>query len=130
MKRLSEDALRHHAAAWMEAWNAHDISAVLAPFAEAAEFTSPRAAELTGRALVRGRPALEAYWRRALTQRPDLRFLLLDVVCDVGAQTVVVHYVAEAGGRRQRACEIMRFRDGAQVEGEALYGALEPIAGT
>ena len=69
-----------------------------------------------------GKDALRRYWLAALADRPDLRFELISAICDVEAQTVVVHYVAQAGGKRTRMCEIMRFENGRQVHGEALHG--------
>ncbi|MDD3529792.1 MAG: nuclear transport factor 2 family protein, partial [Gallionellaceae bacterium] len=76
----------------------------------------------TGGTRVQGKDALRRYWLAALADRPDLRFELISAICDVEAQTVVVHYVAQACGKRTRMCEIMRFENGRQVHGEALHG--------
>lgn len=123
MTCLSRRDLEHHAQTWIDAWNRHDIDAVIAPFAEQAVFVSPRAAAVTGDAVVWGRAALRDYWTIALAAVPDLEFRLVSVVCDDVGQTVLVHYVARAGGRLLRASELMRFDGGQQVYGEAFYGA-------
>lgn len=123
MKYLTRAELEHHVVAWIEAWNRHDVDAVLEPFADDAVFVSPRAESVTGNATVLGRTALQDYWNKALAAVPDLRFELESAVCDERAQAVLVHYVSHAGGRTLRACELMRFRDGRQVYGEAFYGA-------
>ena len=123
MKYLTRAELEHHAQAWIHAWNRHDLDAVIAPFADDAVFVSPRAESVTGNATVHGRAALQNYWAKALAAVPDLRFELESAVCDEPSQTLLVHYVSRAGGRTVRACELMRFRDGLQVYGEAFYGA-------
>ena len=108
---------------WIEAWNRRDIEAVLAHFAEDARFTSPRAAERTGHATVSGRAALAAYWHGARAL-PSLHFTLDRVLWDEARREGVILYVADLGGTRRRAVEILRFgADGLASEGEALYGA-------
>lgn len=124
MTQLSRSDLKRHVGEWIEAWNRHDVAAVLEPFAEDAVFVSPRAASVTGDATVRGRDALRAYWQTALAVVPDLHFELQSAVCDEAGQALLVHYVARSGGRLVRACELMRFRNGRQIYGEAFYGAL------
>lgn len=122
MTTLSHEQLQAHAQAWIAAWNRHDVEAVLSVFADDARFVSGLAQAYTGGTLVRGREALRRYWLAAIADRPDLRFELVAPICDPAAQTLVVHYIAVVGGKRTRACEIMRFEDGRQIDGEALYG--------
>jgi hypothetical protein len=108
---------------WVAAWNRRDIEAVVAHFSEDARFTSPRAAERTGRATVVGRPALAAYWQGARAL-PSLHFTLDRVLWDAEKREGAILYLADLGGKRLRAVEIMRFgADGLIAEGEALYGA-------
>src|SRR4051794_40074301 len=110
-----------HARDWIAHWNARDLDGVLSVFAEEAVFVSPRAREVTGCATVVGRDALRAYWSAALDRVPDLRFELLDVVCDQARTTMMVHYLSHRGGSAVRACELMVFdKRGRQVSGEAL----------
>nr|MDT0524585.1 nuclear transport factor 2 family protein [Streptomyces sp. DSM 41633] len=53
---------------WVNAWNAHDVEAVLAHFHDDVMFSSPVAARVlpeTG-GVVRGKDALRHYWTTAL----------------------------------------------------------------
>ena len=128
MTHLSRHDLEDHASGWIAAWNRHDVEAVLEPFADDAVFVSPLAASVTGRATIEGRAALGAYWTAALGRVPDLRFRLVAALCDPQGQSLLVHYLSHAGGRTVRAAELMRFREGRQVYGEAFYGAVvDPV---
>lgn len=103
---------------WLDAWNAHDVEAVLRHFADDVVFTSPVAARLlpeTGGTL-RGKEALRGYWQEGLRQIPDLRFELVDLY--VGIDTVVVNYRNQAG---RLVDEVLRFEDGLVVEGHGTY---------
>ncbi|NJR80285.1 nuclear transport factor 2 family protein [Sphingomonas sp. 36D10-4-7] len=108
---------------WIANWNRRDVEAVLGHFTDDPVFISPLAATITGEREVRGKEALRAYWKRASAQSTSLRFDLIEAICDVPAQTLVVFYRAEKDGAARTAVEIMRFEDGRQVSGEALYGA-------
>lgn len=89
---------RQFAREWVEAWNAHDLDAVLAHFAEDASFSSPVAAQLLpdSGGILRGRAAIRAYWEAGLQRIPDLHFEIVDVY--VGVDTVVINYRNHAGG--------------------------------
>lgn len=108
---------------WLDAWNAHDVEAVLRLFADDVVFTSPVAARLlpeTGGRL-RGKEALRGYWQEGLRQIPDLRFELVDTY--VGIDTVVVNYRNQAG---RLVDEVLRFEDGLVVEGHGTYLTDQP----
>jgi steroid delta-isomerase len=121
MTREQVSALAHR---WIESWNARDVEGVLSYFDDSVRFTSPRAAEITGRSVVEGKPALRAYWVEALARLGSLRFTLDRVLWDEGERTMVFVYLAERNGRRHRACEILRFGEsGRAIEGEAMHGA-------
>jgi 8-oxo-dGTP diphosphatase len=69
-------ALIATARAWLDAFNARDLEALLALYADDAEHTSPklrdRDPESEGR--VRGKPALRAWWADAMQRLPGLRY--------------------------------------------------------
>ncbi|MCW2512957.1 MAG: hypothetical protein JWR11_1999, partial [Mycobacterium sp.] len=69
------------AADWVEAWNAHDVEAVLAHFHDDVVFSSPVAARVLPqtRGVVRGKDALREYWMTALDLLPDLHFEVIGV---------------------------------------------------
>ncbi|MFN8513829.1 MAG: nuclear transport factor 2 family protein [Thermomicrobiales bacterium] len=122
---LDRAAAEAFAAEWVAAWNARDVEAVLSHFAAEARFTSPRAAQRVGTAVVEGKTALGAYWRLAAAQATSLHFVLDHVVWDEARQELVILYTNERDGQRTRACEWLRFGpNGLAVEGAALYGAV------
>lgn len=113
--------MQRHAEDWIAAWNRRDVEAVLAHFAEDAVFVSPRAAAMTGSAVVRGKTALRDYWQLPAVR---LEFVLDHVICDPEAREMAVIYDRVYGGTRTRGCETMRFDEsGRQIAGEALFGA-------
>jgi ketosteroid isomerase-like protein len=103
---------------WVDAWNAHDVEAVLEHFHDDVVFTSPVALRLlpeTG-GVVRGKPALRHYWTTALTQVPNLRFTVEGVY--QGIDTVVIAYRNQDDGLVN---EVLKFDDGLVVEGHGTY---------
>lgn len=106
------------AARWAAAWNARDIEAVLAHFAEDCTFTSPVARQLFGGdGVIRGKATLRAYWTHALEKVPDLHFEVLGV--HSGIDTVVIHYRNQRGNE---VCEVLSFGpDGQVVLGHGTY---------
>ena len=95
---MDHDAATRFARDWLDAWNAHDIEAVLAHFADDAVFASPVAQRVFpgSDGVLRGKPAIRDYWARALERMPELRFALEGVYAGVGI--VVIHYRNQAGG--------------------------------
>lgn len=106
------------AARWIAAWNARDVDAVLADYADDVVFSSPTAVRFAPESggVVRGKDSLRAYWTRALDGNPDLRFELVGVYA--GIDTVVIHYRNQAGGLVN---EVMTFRDGRVAVGHATH---------
>lgn len=65
------------ARSWLDAFNAKDMDAILAHYAEDIEHSSPTVVRLLGdpSGVVRGKPALRAYFEKALASAgPALRF--------------------------------------------------------
>ena len=110
------------AARWIAGWNARDIDAVLAPFADDARFISPLATGLTGMSIIHGKQALRLYWLKALEAAPSLRFTLISTICDVDRQELALHYMVERNGQAMRAMETIRFAKGRPVEGQTFFG--------
>jgi len=106
------------ATSWVEAWNAHDLDAILAHFADDVVFTSPVAAQMlpeTG-GVLRGKAALRAYWGAGLPRIPDLHFDVIAVY--TGVDTLVINYRNHVGGL---VCEVLRFDGDLVVEGAGTY---------
>lgn len=108
------------ARAWIEAWNRHDLTAILSHYAEDIVFTSPAAARITGDASGRvvGKAVLAAYWGEALRRVPDLRFTLRSVLA--GVDSVAIRY--HSSRTDAEVVEVVRFgADGLAVEASAYY---------
>jgi len=110
------------AARWAAAWNARDLAAVLAHFAEDVVFTSPLAAQIdpATSGMVRGKAALSAYWTAALAKNPDLHFRVTEVF--EGVDSILIRFRTERGADR---IEALRFRDGVIVEGHGSFRAAD-----
>jgi len=82
---------------WVAAWNAHDLDQIMTHYEEAAELTSPVAAQLLGtpEGKVIGKENLRAYFQRGLQTYPDLHFRLEDVLW--GISSVVLYYTNQKG---------------------------------
>lgn len=82
---------------WIEAWNSHDLPAIMALYAPDIGFFSPYIIKLgmneEGR--IDSKAALEVYFSKALTVYPDLHFELYEVLS--GAGSVVLYYKSVNG---------------------------------
>ncbi|MBI3225481.1 MAG: nuclear transport factor 2 family protein [Mycolicibacterium cosmeticum] len=103
---------------WVDAWNDHDVEAVLAHFHEDVVFTSPVAERVVpgSGGVVRGKQALREYWIRALAQLPDLCFEIVGVY--QGVSTVVINYRNHRG---QLVNEVLIFDGDLVREGHGTY---------
>ena len=97
---------------WVAAWNAHDLDAILAHYAEDFEMASPVIVHMQVNAsgVLTGKSAVRAYWQKALQRMPDLRFELLTVL--VGVQSITLYY---RGARDRLAAEVFHFNAQGQV---------------
>lgn len=122
---MTEAAAQEFARHWVDAWNRRDVEAVLAHFADEVSFTSPKAQVFAGTPRIEGKAALRAYWRAGLARIEHLRFELDEAIWSARTETLTVVYRAIFDHQPAvRAVEIMRFRGGRVVRGEALYGAV------
>ena len=80
------------ALAWIEAWNGHDLDAILAHYTDDFVFDSPFIPVIAGEpsGTLRGKAAVGAYWAKALARTADLRFELVEVLW--GIRSVVIRY--------------------------------------
>ena len=104
---------------WIAAWNARDLDAILAHYADDVVFASPRAQEITGASRVVGKTALAAYWRAALDRSPDLRFEPERVL--TGADCMTIVYVRNG---ILRVAETLEFENGRVVRGYVAHAPL------
>ena len=109
---------RAFAQAWLAAWNAHDLDAVMRLFHDDVVFTSPLAAKVVpeSQGVLRGKDALRAYWGAALAQLPDLHFELTNLFA--GVDTLLIGF--RMNGEPERF-EILRFHGHRVGEGHGTY---------
>ncbi|HEY7246988.1 MAG TPA: nuclear transport factor 2 family protein [Xanthobacteraceae bacterium] len=121
---MTYESMMIFAEAWIAAWNRRDVDAVLAHFADEAQFVSPAAHRIVGYPVLRSKKEIEHYWRTALARISTLEFKLDHATWDERRRELNVVYDANRNGERKRACEFMQFGPhGRQIRGEALYGA-------
>ena len=80
------------AQSWLEAWNSHDLEAILDHYADDVELTSPFVVQVLGdpSGAIRGKDNLRMYFGMGLSMFPDLRFDLIQVF--VGVSSLVLRY--------------------------------------
>jgi ketosteroid isomerase-like protein len=106
------------ASQWLDAWNAHDLEAILRHFDDGVVFTSPLAIRIVegSDGVIRGKDELRSYWSEGLRRNPDLRFEIEDLY--LGVNTIVIHYRNHSGGLVN---EVLTFDGPLVVEGHATY---------
>ncbi len=90
--------LKKTAHAWFDAFNAHDIEALLSLYDEDAEHYSPKLKihqPLTN-GFIKGKPALRAWWSDAFKRLPQLHYELLQLI-EEGDQ-VFMEYIRQTPG--------------------------------
>ena len=109
--------------AWMDAFNAYDVEALVALYAEDATHTSPkiRALHPESGGRLRGRAALSAWWRDSNARLPGLRYELTALTANDAR--VIVEYVRHAPGQEPLpVAEAFDIRDGRIVASRVFHG--------
>jgi ketosteroid isomerase-like protein len=121
---ITHDAGQALGRSWTDAWNRHDLDAVMAHLREEIAFSSPHIPAIAGEpsGVLHGKPAVRAYWAEALRRMPDLHFDLQGVT--VGLDAVAIRYTNERG--RESVELLLVDGDGLVVRGAGTYG--EPVA--
>ena len=120
---MSSSPLIAVARAWLQAFNAHDVPALLALYAEDARHSSPKIRALhpdTGGALT-GHAALGRWWSEANARLPGLRYeetrLTADDTC------VFMEYLRHAPGEPPMpVAEVLEVRAGKIVSSRVYHG--------
>lgn len=96
---------------WVEAWNSHDLDAILSHYTDDFEMSSPVIVgtmnEPSGK--LKGKEIIRAYWSKALAKYPDLHFEKLHVLAGVGSVTIIYN------GVRGLSAEVFHFNSKAKV---------------
>jgi hypothetical protein len=116
----NETEARRFSDSWYAAWNLHDLDGIMGHYAEGIEHSSPFIARYNGDAdckALQGKPAVRAYFGRALERNPTLRFEPMHLA--VGVETVALVYRRMSG---EVAVETFRLRDGLVEASVSHYG--------
>ncbi len=113
-----------YARTWADAWNRRAVEDVLALFDENVTFTSPTALAVTGAAVVRGKPALRAYWNAAMAKITSIEFEVRRALWDPAARELAIIYVARINGAAKSVSENLVFgASGLVTSAEVFHGA-------
>jgi len=97
---------------WIEAWNKHDIDAIMLHYSPDIVFSSPLIVKILGKAdgTIQGKAELRAYFLMGLAKYPDLKFELRSFL--TGIDSLVIYYksVNDLVG-----AEVMLFNKGGLV---------------
>lgn len=108
---------------WLHAFNAHDVDALVALYADDATHTSPKIRALhpdTGGKLV-GKPALAAWWKDANARLPNLRYDL--VALTANDERVFIEYLRHAPNEPPMpVAEVFDVRNGLIVASRVFHG--------
>jgi ketosteroid isomerase-like protein len=109
---ISKESAQEFAEHWIDAWNAHDLSAILSHYTEDFQMSSPYIVQIANEpsGTLNGKSAVAAYWSAALEKIPTLHFELLQVLAGVGSVTVYYR------GVRGLAAEVFFFNESGLVE--------------
>ena len=115
---MDEDFAQQFAAEWLDAWNSHDLNAILGHFSDDVIFTSPLAQRIVegSDGVIRGIDDLRGYWSEGLRRNPELHFEIEDLY--VGVNTLVIQYRNHSGGLVN---EVLTFEGPLVVEGHVTY---------
>lgn len=96
-KMITEQKAQQIAREWIEAWNRHDLDAIISHYADDVEFTSPFVVKLLSNpsGTIKGKEVLRSYFEKALAAYPDLKFDLIQVL--TGVDSVTVYYRSVKG---------------------------------
>jgi hypothetical protein len=108
---------------WFAAFNAHDLEALLALYANDAQHYSPKLKVLRPETngLITGKDALRAWWRDAFDRLPTLRYEVVKLTAD--AEQVFMEYIRHVQGEEDlRVGEVLEISEGLIVASRVYHG--------
>ncbi|HUJ59553.1 MAG TPA: nuclear transport factor 2 family protein [Kofleriaceae bacterium] len=115
--------LRAIAERWLDCFARRDLDGLLALYADHAEHTSPkiRARHPETGGMLRGKPALRAWWADAFERLPSMRYEPTAITAD--ARRVVMEYVRHVDGEPDLpVAEVLEVEGGAIVRSKVFHG--------
>ena len=116
------DDFRKIAQKWFDAFNAHDIESLLALYDEDAEHYSPKLKvhQPSTNGLIKGKPALRAWWTDAFKRLPHLHYELLQLTAE--GDQVFMEYIRQTPGEEDlRVGEVLVIRNGKIVASRVYH---------
>lgn len=115
----------HFAQAWVEAFNAHDLDAILDHYAETLEFRSPLIPQLkfNESGVITARQELERYFRIGLNAYPDLHFTLHHVF--LGVNSLAIYYTSI---QNRLVCEVFQLNEQGKADKVDCHYGIAPVA--
>jgi hypothetical protein len=82
---------------WLDAWNQHDLEAIMAHYADDIQFWSPLIVQRLGLASgkIESKAQLRSYFAQGLESNPNLHFTLLQVL--TGVDSLTIYYRRDNG---------------------------------
>lgn len=108
---------------WFEAFNQHDLEALLALYSDTAEHYSPklRARQPETNGKVRGKEALREWWRDAFERLPTLQYTPTTLTAN--KERVFMEYVRHVEGAPDMlVAEVLEIIDGMIVASRVYHG--------
>jgi hypothetical protein len=120
---IDQEFAAHFAADWIAAWNSHDLERILAHYSDDFEMSSPVIVQIAGEpsGRLKGKPAVGAYWAKALALIPQLHFELVTTL--LGADSITLYYK----GARGLAAEVFFFGPERKVVRAYAHYAVEGV---
>jgi SnoaL-like domain/Rho termination factor, N-terminal domain len=106
-RKSKRGGVREHANRWLEAWNSHDLEAIVACYAEDVEFVIPSVVSESPEERLNGREALRTHVRHGLELAPNLTVTEESLL--VGPGGFAILYRREDGHRAIEAVELDEF---------------------
>jgi ketosteroid isomerase-like protein len=109
---ITQQKAQQIAREWIEAWNRHDLDAIISHYTDDIEFTSPFVLKLLDNlsGTIKGKESLRSYFGKALAAYPDLKFDLTKVL--KGVNSVTVYYRSVTG---MMAAEVMMLNSNGEI---------------
>lgn len=104
---ISREQAEELAYGWIDAFNRHDLDAVLSFYADDVRFTSPAVIEVAREpsGTIQGKEALRAYFEKGIAAYPELGFVLVHVLTGIQSVTLVYRSVH----RERLGAEVMQL---------------------
>lgn len=110
---MNKEEAQQFANEWMQAWNSHNIEAILSHYTEDFEIESPLAKKRFPESggILKGKQAVRKYWNMGLERNPNLEFEIIDVL--FGVRSLSIYYLSKSSNKR--VIETMTFNDYGKV---------------